>query len=128
MEKKIAEHNRAVREMIEERHKLELAINKKLLEEGDVLKFEEIMAFMKHHGLKRIWFRDGMGISKVYGGEPFDFDGLSVDLRATGTINSRRLLDLLSKAAEAEYAERYRYTDDGDFLSRIVIYTFKEET
>lgn len=125
MEKKIKMHNEEIRRLLGEKERLTDVIDQKRSEIGDALKFEEIKAFMKANNLERIWFRDAYGISKVYGGKPFDFDALSLNLKAIGSVDSTHLMNLLSNVGTATYDQRMTYKGDmNTTLTRIIVYTF----
>jgi len=127
MKDRIAEHNRTIAEMIQQKHELEVAINRRLFEEGDLLKFEEIMAFVRENNLNRIWFKERDGVTRVYGGELFDFGGLSVELKANGSASSQNLFHCLSQVATPDYKEMLKDCNSGmdTKLIRIVTYTFE---
>lgn len=126
MNERIREHNYQIAQMKLESKALCARIEQKLANDGDVLKFGEIMDFVKENGLKRIWFERNMEVVHVYGGELFDYGGLQLTLTAEGSSDSDHLLQLLSEVGTQELVERIR--DRGlDFecrLERIVAYTF----
>lgn len=126
MNERIREHNNKIAQMKLESKALCARIEQKLANEGDVLKFGEIMDFVKENTIKRIWFERSMGVSHVYGGELFDYGGLELTLTAEGSSDSKHLLQLLSEVGTQKIVERVRDCglDSDCRLERIVAYTF----